>query len=120
MAILDLSFQLRLAGYTLLSVNDATKACAPEEAINQIGTVLPRLIEAMAMAPEDDGPIMFSNLDIKDGFLRMVCEAGQEWNFAYVLPNHPGMRVEIVGLSALQMGWALSPPLMSKVGSASA
>ena len=67
-AILDLSFVLRLAEYTLPSVNEAMKACAPEEAINQIGTVLPRLIEAMAMASDDDGPIMFSKLDIKDGF----------------------------------------------------
>ncbi|KAL7533742.1 hypothetical protein ACHAWF_007944 [Thalassiosira exigua] len=49
-------------------------------------------------------------LDIKDGFWRMVCAEGQEWNFAYVLPNHPGEPVEIVVPSALQMGWALSPP----------
>ncbi|KAL7546620.1 hypothetical protein ACHAWF_015384 [Thalassiosira exigua] len=49
-------------------------------------------------------------LDIKDGFWRMVCAEGQEWNFAYVLPNHPGEPVEVVVPSALQMGWALSPP----------
>ena len=44
-AILDLSYQLLVAGYLLPSVNDATKDCAPEEAISQIGTVLPRIIE---------------------------------------------------------------------------
>jgi hypothetical protein len=109
-AILDLSFALRLDGYNLPSVNEATKRCAPEESIDQIGSVLPRIIEALANAPADGGDIMFSKLDIKDGFWRMVCEEGKEWNFAYVLPNHPGEPVEIVVPSALQMGWALSPP----------
>jgi hypothetical protein len=109
-AILDLSFELLVAGYRLPSVNDATKRCAPEEAIDQIGTVLPRIIAAIVEAPEEMGDIMMAKLDIKDGFWRMVCEAGQEWNFAYVLPNHPGQPVEIVVPSALQMGWVESPP----------
>ena len=53
---------------------------------------------------------MFSKFDIKDGFWRMVCEARQEWNFAYVLPSLIDEPVEIVVPSALQMGWAMSPP----------
>ena len=89
-AILDLSFALTVAGYDLPSVNDATKKMAPEAAINQIGSVLPRIIEAMASAPDEGGDIMFSKLDIADGFWRMVCEGGQEWNFEYVLPVHLG------------------------------
>ena len=108
-AILDLSFALTIAGHALPSVNEATKNMAPEDAINQIGSVLPRIIEAMAAAPIEGGDIMFSKLDISDGFWRMVCEEGQEWNFAYVLPAHPGSPVEIVVPSALQMGWAESP-----------
>ena len=52
---------------------------------------------------------MFSKLDIADGFWRMVCEGGQEWNFGYVLPAHSGGKIEIVIPSALQMGWAESP-----------
>ena len=83
-AILDLLFSLKLAGYDLPSVNEATKTCAPEDAIDQIGSVLPRLIEALALAHIERGDIMISKLDIKDGFWRMVCEAGQEWNFAYM------------------------------------
>ena len=63
----------------------------------------------MAAAPADGGDIMFSKLDIADGFWRKVCKDGQEWNFAYVLPAHPGGPVEIVVPSALQMGWAESP-----------
>ena len=81
-AILDLSFELQVAGYQLPSVNDATRRMAPHGAINQIGTVLPRIIEAMAAAPEEHGHIMFSKLDIKDGFWRMTCAEGEEWNFA--------------------------------------
>ena len=108
-AILDLSFALMVDGYQLPSVNDATRDTAPEEAINQIGTVLPRIIEAFANAPPGEH-FHLMKLDIKDGFWRMVCEEGQEWNFAYVLPNDPGEPVEIVVPSALQMGWALSPP----------
>ena len=108
-AILDLSFALQVAGYDLPSVNEATKDTAPEEAIEQIGTVLPRLIEAFANAPPGEA-LRLMKLDITDGFWRMVCAEGEEWNFAYVLPNHPGQPVEIVVPSALQMGWALSPP----------
>ena len=109
-AILDLSFSLEVDGYALPSVNDASKSCAPEEAIDQIGTVLPRIIEALATADPSKGDIRFSKLDIKDGFWRMVCREGEEWNFAYILPNHEGEPVEVVVPSALQMGWALSPP----------
>ena len=83
---------------------------APAEAMDQIGTVLPRIIEALAAAPLEDGPIMFSKLDITDGFWRMTCAEGEEWNFAYVLPSNPGEPIQIVVPSALQMGWAESPP----------
>ena len=43
-AILDLSFTLRLAGYKLPLVNKVTERCAPEEAIDQIGSILPQII----------------------------------------------------------------------------
>ena len=68
------------------------------------------MIEALAATPMDGGDILFSKLDIKDGFWRMVCEEGEEWNFSYVLTNQKGGPVEIVVPSVLQMGWALSPP----------
>ena len=100
-AILDLSFSLTIDGYNIPSVNEATNKCAPEEAMNQLGSVLPRVIEALAHAPDEGGDIMMSKLDIADGFWRMVCEEGQEWNFAYVLPNTPGKPIEILVPSAL-------------------
>ena len=76
---------------------------------DQLGTVMPRIIEALATAPLSQEPIHFSKLDIKDGFWRMVCAVGEEWNFAYVLPNHPEAPTELVIPSALKMGWTLYP-----------
>ena len=48
--------------------------------------------------------------DVKDGFWRLDCEEGEEWNFAYVLPQEEGAPVKLVIPTALQMGWIESPP----------
>lgn len=108
--ILDLSFELRYMGQLLRSVNDATTKQAPQEAMGELGTVLDRLIDAVAHANPQDGEIRFSKLDIKDGFWRMNVEEGAEWNFTYVLPGGNPNDPELVVPQALQMGWAESPP----------
>ena len=109
-SILDLLFELMLAGHRLSSANDATKKMSPMEAMEKIGSVLPRLIEALVYAPVEGGDIQMIKLDIKEGFWRMVCAKGQECNFTYVFPNHPDKPIKLVVPSALQMGWFLSPP----------
>ena len=48
--------------------------------------------------------------DIKDGFWRMDCAEGEEWNFAYVLPQEEGKPITLVVPTSLQMGWVESPP----------
>ncbi len=48
--------------------------------------------------------------DIKDGFWQMECQAGEEYNFAYVLPQEEGMPITLVVPTSLQMGWVESPP----------
>jgi hypothetical protein len=48
--------------------------------------------------------------DIKDGFWRLDVQVGDEWNFAYVLPQAPREPVKIVVPSSLQMGWVESHP----------
>jgi hypothetical protein len=48
--------------------------------------------------------------DIKDGFWRLDAEDGAEWNFSYVLPQHPGQARYPVVPNSLQMGWVESPP----------
>ena len=48
--------------------------------------------------------------DIKDGFWRLDCEEGKEWNFAYVMPQEEGQPIRLVVPTSLQMGWIESPP----------
>ena len=103
--ILDLSFALEVTGWYLPYVNEETKVTSQAAALEQVVTFMPRIIEALATAPLSEDPIHFSKLDIKDGFWIMVCAIGEEWNFAYVLPNHPEAPTELVIQSALQMGW---------------
>ena len=110
-AILYLSFVLKVAGWDLPSLNKETKETAPAEAIEKVGTVIPRIIEALSTAPLSEDPIHFSKLDIKDGFWRMVCAVVEEWNLAYILPNHPEAPTKLVIPSDLKMGWTLSPCL---------
>ncbi len=109
-AILDLSFRLRLqdGGY-IPSVNETSVKTAPNAACEQLGHVLRRIIYAFAEA-EDDAKIFMAKYDIKDGFWRLDCQEGEEWNFAYVLPQEEGQPVKLVVPSSLQMGWIESPP----------
>jgi hypothetical protein len=109
-SILDLSFRLRLrSGGILASVNDSTVKLAPQGALDQLGHALSRIIHAFAEAEEDD-KIFMAKWDIKDGFWRMDCEEGEEYNFAYVLPQEDGKLVTLVMPTSLQMGWVESPP----------
>jgi len=109
-AILDLSFSLKLKdGGVIQSVNDASVKTAPKGAIDQLGQSLDRIIHAMAQADEDD-KVFMAKWDIKDGFWRLDCQDGEEWNFAYVLPQEDGKPVKLVVPTSLQMGWIESPP----------
>jgi hypothetical protein len=54
--------------------------------------------------------ILWSKIDLSNGFWRMIVQAGQEPNFVYEMPNHqahPGTWFVIP--SSLQMGWTNSP-----------
>jgi len=107
-ALLDLSFPVKLETYTLDSVNDCTVKTAPPEALDQLGHSLQRIIAALA-ATKDEDAVYLAKFDIKDGFWRLVCEEGAEWNFAYVLPQEEGQPVKLVIPTSLQMGWIESP-----------
>jgi len=109
-SILDLSFRLRLrSGGILASVNDSTVKLAPQGALDQLGHALSRIIHAFSEAEEDD-KIFMAKWDIKNGFWRMDCAEGKEYNFAYVLPQEDGKPVTLVVPTSLQMGWVESPP----------
>ena len=67
--ILDLSYGITLNGIHHPSVNESMNPdIAPTHALKELGHVLPRLIYAIATAPDTKGPDLFSKLDIKDGY----------------------------------------------------
>ena len=81
-AILDLSFNIRLqSGERLMAVNESSVKTAPKGAINQLGHSLQRIIHALAQADET-AKVFMAKWDIKDGFWRLNCQEGEEWNFA--------------------------------------
>jgi len=111
-AILDLSFQLRLRGVKLPSVNAETVPLSDHKAMEQMGKVLWRLVATIAGTKNNHTPIVFAKWDIKDGFWRLVVSEEDSWNFCYVLPRvNEDDPIEIVRPICLQMGWSESPPL---------
>jgi hypothetical protein len=101
---LDLSFRLKLQnGGIRLAVNDTTTKTAPGGGIDQIGDCLSRIIHAFTEA-DTDVKIFMAKWDIKDGFWRMDCREGKEWNFAYVLPQPEGQPIRLMIPTSLQMG----------------
>ena len=114
--ILDLSFQLRSAQHPHKSVNDATTPRAPAEAMQELGNVLKRILARLSdgHASNPQKPFMFSKLDIKDGFWRMIVSEDDAWNFCYAIPpptqDTPLDDIQIVVPNSLQMGWCESPP----------
>jgi len=106
--ILDLSFPVyqEIDGVIEIiqaSVNEITIISAPTTPVKEIGKVLNRLLHYMKTTVAGVW-IYFSKLDISDGFWRMVVTPEDGYNFAYVLPQPPGMPIKIVVPSALQMG----------------
>ena len=111
--ILDLSFPVyqEVDGVVSIiqsSVNDTTEIKAPTVPVKEIGKVLHRLLHFMKMTKAGKW-ILFSKLDISDGFWRLVVRKEDSFNFAFVLPQLPGQPTRIVVPSAVQMGWVESP-----------
>jgi hypothetical protein len=121
--ILDLSFPVHRAGprgkrklgeVVQPSVNDTTTPLAPTWPVNELGKVLPRVMDFMRTVPENE-TINFAKIDLSDGFWRMIVPEKDCWNFAYVLPDAPGEPTRLVIPHALQMGWTQSPGFFSAV-----
>ncbi len=105
-----LSFQLRLAnGGVRTSVNDTTEKTVPAGAIDQTGECLACIVHAFAET-DPEAKIFMAKWDVKDGFWRMDCAEGKEWNFAYNLLQEEGKPTMLVVPTSLQMGWVESPP----------
>ena len=109
--ILNLAYRIRILKERLKSVNESTNKLAPQHAMFELGNIIPRIIWAMARAPDTGVPILFSKIDLKDGYWRMVVDEDKAWNFAYVLPpKNDDDPIMLVIPNALQMGWSESPP----------
>ena len=110
--ILDLAFRLKVNNERITSVNEASdKTLAPQHAMYELGNVIPRIIHTMANAPNTGIPFLFSKIDLKDGYWRMVVNKRDAWNFAYVLPAITATdEPTLVIPDSLQMGWSESPP----------
>jgi uncharacterized cupin superfamily protein len=86
-------------------VNDTTIKTAPKGALDQLGHVLSQIIHAFAESDDTpDAKIFMAKWDVKDGFWRMMYEEGEEWSFAYVLPQRVGEPIKLVVPTSLQMG----------------
>jgi hypothetical protein len=117
---LDLSFPVfqevdGVVTATQASVNDTTALQAPSVPVKQIGKVLPRILQYMRDTPAGLH-ILFSKLDLSDGFWRLIVHETDCYNFAYVLPQAAGEPTRIVVPSAVQMGWVESPSLFRPNG----
>ena len=111
--ILDLSFPVfqevnGVATAVQSSVNDTTKLSAPDIPVKEIGKVLPRLLHYMRDTPAGLH-ILFSKLNISDGFWCLIVQEADSCNFAYVLPQEAGEPCRVVVPAAVQMGWVESP-----------
>ena len=114
--ILDLSFNLKSNKQENqhTSVNESTTKLACQESMDQLGSALKRIIAQLADGQHHQKQFVYSKLDIKDGFWRMIVNADDAWNFCYVIPNTNKNcdidNTRIVVPNSLQMGWTESPP----------
>ena len=84
---MDLSFSLKLTPRGRVpSVNENSEKTAPGGTIYKIRHVLLCFIHAFTEAP-DFAKIFQEKWDIKDGFWRIGCKEGEEYNVCYVLPR---------------------------------
>jgi hypothetical protein len=101
--ILDLSFAVHKRGTTKLrlgdivqqSVNDSTTHLPPTESIQELGRVLPRVLDFMTEVPAEE-KILFSKIDLSDCFWRTIVSEADSFNFAFVLPDIEGTSLRIV------------------------
>jgi hypothetical protein len=117
--ILNLSFPVYqevdgVVTATQESVNGTTVIKSPSIPVKEIDKVLPRMLQYMRDTPAGLH-ILFSKLDISDGFWRLTVQEYNSYNFAYVLPQEASEPFWIVIPAAVQMGWVESPALFCMV-----
>jgi hypothetical protein len=117
--ILDLSFPVYqevdgVVTATQESVNSMTVIKSPSIPVKKISKVLPRMLQYMRDTPEGLH-ILFSKLDISEGFWRLIVQEYDSYNFAYLLLQEASELCRIVIPAAVQMGWVESSSLFCTV-----
>ena len=93
--ILDLSFRLCVNGkYHSLVYYDTVKT-APQQSMGQLGSTLKWLITLMADNYDLEFPLIFTKIDIAEGFWWLVVSHLQVWNLCYVLHEANGWPVSL-------------------------
>ncbi len=85
-------------------MNDTMVRIVPEETVKELWHVLLRLLQFMQEGPGGEH-ILFSKIDLTNGYWRLIIEKESRWHFTYALPGPPGSLLWLVILSLLQMGW---------------
>ena len=86
--ILNLAYNLNLNNKKLPSVNEINdKTLTQQYTMYKLDNVIPRIIQSMAMSPDNGIPILFSKIDLKDRYWIMCVSKKDAWNFVHVFPH---------------------------------
>jgi hypothetical protein len=93
-------------------VNEDTVDLAPAESM-QFGRSMWRILNAIARANPDLGPVYLSKVDILDGFFRIWVRSTDVAKLGVLLPTQPGEEPLIGFPLALPMVWSQSPSIFT-------
>ncbi len=96
------------------SDNDTTILKAFSTPVRETSKMIPWLLHYIEDMPASLH-ILFSKLDIRDGFWRLIVKEADSYNFAYIFPQAKGIPCWIAVPVAVQMGWVKSPSLFCAV-----
>ena len=86
------------------SVNETTERLAPDAPVKKNVNVFRRLLHFINLVGTEDIFIL-AKINLLDGLWRILVEEYGKWDFAYMMPDPPGIPIRFVVPSALQMGW---------------
>jgi hypothetical protein len=101
-----------ISDYSFFLVNEDTVDLAPAESM-QFGRALWIILNAIARAKPNLGPVYLSKVDIADGFYHIWVRSGDVAKLGVLLPTRPGEEPLIGFPLALTMGWIQSPPMFT-------
>jgi hypothetical protein len=101
-----------ISDYSFFLVNEDTVDLAPAKSM-QFGRALWQIMNAIAKANPDLGPVYLSKVDIADGFYRIWLRSVDVAKLGVLLPTRPGEEPLIGFPLALPMGWSQSPPIFT-------